>query len=44
MGALNYEYDKSVVALIRALWKPWKGKKEMSSYYKNLLFFRRRQS
>lgn len=38
----NYEYGASVVEKIKKLWEPVKRKKEMSAYYRNLMFFTRR--
>jgi len=43
MKDLGYDYNEEPVNLIRALWEPWKKKKEMSSYYRNLLYFERRR-
>ena len=43
MYDLGYEFNEEVVALIRALWEPWRKKKEMSSYYRNLFYFERRK-
>jgi hypothetical protein len=42
MAHLGYYYDESVVHMIRTLWEPWRKKKEMSSYIKNLFYFERR--
>jgi len=42
MNALGYGYNHTVVKMIQSLWEPWRKKKEMSSYYKNLFFFERR--
>ena len=42
MNALGYGYDHTIVRMIQSLWEPWREKKEMSSYYKNLFFFERR--
>ena len=42
MEHLGYGHDDSVVKLIQTLWEPWRKKKEMSSYYKNLFYFERR--
>jgi len=36
---LGYRINKDIVAKFQTYWKPWQDKKEMSSYYKNLLFF-----
>ena len=36
---LDYQLNEDIVAAFRKHWKPWQKKKEMSSYYKNLLFF-----
>ena len=41
MNHLGYRYDHTIVRMIQSLWEPWKKKKEMSSYYKNLLYFER---
>lgn len=35
----GYRMNENIVAEFRTYWKPWQNKKEMSSYYKNLLFF-----
>lgn len=37
----GYKYNASIVELVRGGWEPWKKKKEMSSYYSNLLYFER---
>lgn len=42
MEHMGYGYDETVVRMIRSLWEPWRRKKEMSSYYRNLFFFERR--
>jgi hypothetical protein len=39
---LGYDYNEEPITLIRALWEPWRKKKEMSSYYHNLFYFERR--
>ena len=44
MEGLKYKYDNHIVLAVQELWKPWKGKKEMSSYYHNLLFFQKEAS
>jgi len=38
---LGYVADSSVVEAVRKEWEAWRGKKEMSSYYNNLMFFKR---
>lgn len=38
-AAFGYKYDESVVAQIRKEWEPVRHKKEMSAYYKNLMYF-----
>ena len=35
----GYKYIPRIVGLIQKEWESWKTKKEMSSYYKNLMYF-----
>jgi len=42
MEYLGYGYNHSIVRQIQSLWEPWRKKKEMSSYYRNLFYFERR--
>ena len=42
MEYLGYGYDHTIVRMIQSLWEPWRKKKEMSSYYRNLFYFERR--
>lgn len=42
-AAFGYKHDENVVAQIRKEWEPVKHKKEMSAYYKNLMYFYKNQ-
>lgn len=43
MEYLGYTYDETFVRMIRSLWEPWRRKKEMSSYYRNLFYFEKKE-
>jgi len=43
MEYLGYSYDHTVVRMMQSLWEPWRKKKEMSSYYRNLFYFERKK-
>ena len=43
MNHLGYGHNDTIVHMIRTLWEPWRKKKEMGSYYRNLFYFERKE-